>query len=1073
MNTDEWNSRLFVELVQQVGTPGDPLFLYVDEDVLAKCTDGQLGPTEAVEDFCNAFNTASSAARFASAARSARRWELGGFEGPPPHMDTLAMTVLAATTRPPLGFEGNIYARQRELLGIRDLDGGAPAGYADYVPGLWNAWNRWLQGPGANYGLTTASPAHFRFQGFARSQSFIRPRDKEDIYEYFAQEPYSSSSIPSPSDLLEGLQGWLKRRPSRNPRLLIRACDDDYRDEFHAFLPTSLAFWQGEKELAQQRHDLSGRLLWNPETDHLEIVVNIREVRGLAGEEVQLLDAEPYTVTSDDSYLYLYDEVTDESVWFDEAIVAWPLHERLTVSWVPRSSYIFYQLPFFGWVETRNLEPGLPYRILTETDGLPEFERLGVGSHAATANVPGWQWLADSNLHSLSLEALEELEELLHLDTSSSRRPRTTALSDGLPLGSGNRYLEGGEPDIRIGVDSSFERALIDGRDRLGELLPEVTDQQDRRLRLADLVLNPGHHTATILTSAGESNHNFTVVPPERSIGHWHRSESYQRLALSAADRGQIGFASYNIPTWTSASLVLRPGSSAFAIASNGEAFVVSTNSVAPEWLQLTGFGNEGEIETFLETSEIFLPDASQPYDLIYRRSTKSKWVVRSHPSRKPGDRFTATKTTPAQALSPALVEFLMADPKSIDTDNEAGLSNLRQSILNARAARGSTPSPLRPLPVTTHREPQPQRFDLSPGPSTAANPFNDFLDWMSEQDAGYCSLAKAKSVFGWLWSRSYPSTNEPEFTFDVLRRLQDLGHVHVDKAGRRLWIAPTVLGTLPNARSLRVLAGSRAIEFVAKLRSGDDDTAGAATSNLLQNMTFHELHQTDLTGIPIGPDIVYVQLASGSELEDHQSAAFEALGVAIETNLSVRVISSLPRLSDRIDGRVLAEIPLKSRLHTWQERQGTTSRGRWCEISRLPEEDGHFLKVNTGHSTRYAWWDSERGTLSPIDWAYGRWAFEASRSRRQLIFHKAASRQLLVAAHVPLPAEVSMALVARTGTLPRKARIRELTKAPSLALGDYNVFENISIPFAAAIADVLGQRRGPLMETNVELSFE
>lgn len=1068
MNTDEWNSRLLVELVQQVGTPGDPLFLYVDDDVLAKCTDGQLSPDLAIADFCKAFNTASCEERFASAARSARRWEMGGFQGSPPHVDALAMTVLAVTTRPPLGFEGNVYARQRELLGIRDLEGGAPEGYVDYVPGLWKTWNRWLEGPGAHFGRPTAiAPRHYSNQGFARSQSIIRPRDKEDIYEFFEQDAASLAAISSPLALLDGLTHWLERRPSRNPRLLARVSDDDYRDEFCAFLPTSLAFWNSEKELAQESQDLVGLLLWNPETDHLEIVVNIRDVRGLTGEEVQLLNAEPYTVTADDSYLYLYDEATDESIWFEDAITAWPLHERLTVSWRPRSSYLFSEVSFFGWVEAGEIESGRQYRILTETDNLEDFERLGVGGQVQIAIVSGWAWLIGVDLEKCPPESVSTLEELLCLDTSASRRPRASTLSDGLPLGSGNRYFEGGEPDIRIGIDDSFERARVDGRDRLDELLPGLANHQHRRLRLADLALNPGQHTATVLTLFGECHHNFTVLAPKRGAGHWHLDESYQRLASVESGQGQVGLASSQLPQSSSTSLIFRPGSCAFAIAASGEAFVVSTNTVAPEWLESAGFGDEGEIETFLETSEIFLPDPSQPFVLVYRRSSKSDWVVTSHPSRKPDDRFPATRTSSARVLPPALLEFLMADAASINSHDMGGLPRLRKSILNARASGGAS-APMNTAPVKIRRSPRGRRLDLAPGPSTSPNPFNDFLDWMSEQDEGYCSVSKARMVFNWLWMRSYPSVEEPEFTFDVLRRLQDLGHVHVEKATRRLWITPTVLSTLPNAHSLRVLAGSRAIEFVAKLKSGDDDTADAATSTLLQNMTFHELHQIDTNGIPLGPDIMYLQLASNLETEGVRSSPFEALGIALEDNLSVRMIASLPSLKDRISGRLSTEIPLKSRLHAWQEQPGSSSRGRWRETSRLPEAGEHFLKVNTGYSTRYTWWNAQTGNLSPIDWAYGRWAFEASRHQGHSLFHKAASRQLLVAAHVPLPLAVSKALVARTGALPRKTSIRAMAGP-----GVFNVFENISIPFAAAIADVLGQSKGPTFSTDVELSFE
>lgn len=49
MNLQEWNERVFAEVVERVGRPGDPLYFYVDEDVLSSASGGLFSPDEAVD----------------------------------------------------------------------------------------------------------------------------------------------------------------------------------------------------------------------------------------------------------------------------------------------------------------------------------------------------------------------------------------------------------------------------------------------------------------------------------------------------------------------------------------------------------------------------------------------------------------------------------------------------------------------------------------------------------------------------------------------------------------------------------------------------------------------------------------------------------------------------------------------------------------------------------------------------------------------------------------------------------------------------------------------------------------
>lgn len=1048
MKSDEWNGRLFTELVEQVGTPGDPLFLFVDADLLARCTDGQLDPESALDDFCRAFNTTDSGQRFQRAALAAKRWERSSFEGIPPFVDALAMTVLAVTL-PSLGGAGNVYARQRQLLGKTNIWDGVPPGYSEYVPILWTIWNRWLSGAGSRYGEPTASaPKHWANQGYARSQSFMRSRDKDDLYDFFDESDLVSETPIAPETILERLRHWLAAHPTRNARLLSLVTDKDYEGEFLAFLPRSLSFWSGEKELSKEHRELDGLLLWSEENDRLDIVADIRAERGLLGAEVQLIQGDTYTVASDDTYLYLFDEETLAESWFGEPIADWPLTDTVTISWFPQETYVFVHRSFHGWIQVQpaSVMPGSRYRILTQRTNLHAVENLG--GKSCESLIPGWDWVADTRLDNASSETIDEI-----LNRDLTRRVPGAVLTNGLPLGSGNRYLEGGEPDIRIGSDESFRRIEVDGRDRLGELMPVITDERYSIVRLSELHLDPGQHRVTVDTTSKRSSHALTMMAPERKIGHSYRDRDSQVPHMDArAPDSRVSTKRDDEPLG-SESLIFRKGSSAFVVTESGEAFSVRPHPVAPNWLTSAGLIDDGQIECFLETAEIYVPDPQSPgtslaFHLVYRRSTRGRWYVRHVAQRALPEPYTATETALLEQIPPELVEFLATDIQNVTSDaDKSELRAMRQSLLNARA-RSRQPN-TRPVAISRGTA-KTHRWDLGVGPSVQPNPYNEFLEWMSEQEAGYSSILKAQQVFSWLWLRSYPDIQEPNFTYDVVRSLQDLGHVQIDKLSRRLWVAPTVLATIPNSRSLRVLTGSRAIEFQARLRSGDDEDSDERVTQLLQNMTFYELHSSHPGSAPTAPDTVYVQVGSALESGAETVAPrLESLGVRAEWDSSARILRGIPTLRDQLDERLHAELPLKSRLKIWQPPQNAAGHGRWRDLAQLPGNGSHFVRVDTGFSRRYMWWDSAKGSLSNLGWAYGKWAYETSQGRKPLILHKATTRQLLLEVDMPLPLEVSKALVARTGLLPRSARCP--------GYGNFKVFENVSSPLAERVAAILG----------------
>lgn len=1055
MRSDEWNERLFAELVVAVGSEGDPLYLYVDDDVLAKCTDGVMEPQEALEDFRQSFNTTDTADRLKRAARQAREWRAGGYVGTPPYIDALAMTVLAATLSPIGASSSNVYGRQRWLFGMADTGAGIPPGYEDWVPVLWRAWNSWLANEGARFGTSTASAEPpMTNQGWARSQSFIRTRDKHDVYEFF-----ESSAAPlqemSAEQLLEGLTQRLRKHSQRNPKLLARSVDLGYRDEFLAYLPRSLSFWNKESVRATRSQALGAKLLWDKNSFEFDLVVELRSVSGIVGEEVQLVDSSTFTIAAEEKYLYVFGNVTDPILWFSDALVAWPLNSRLTVSWTPRRAYLMEFEALRGWVETTDFSANGQYRILCEDELLLQLEALGVTGRSHTSPIEDWSWIDSPGIPSDNLDLVIALLEI----STEARQPRLTGLMDGLPLGSGNIFLESGEPDVVVttGIPTSIR---VDGVERLLDLPSYVDGQGFERYPISLLALDPGTHQVEIVVEGQNHAHSLRIEAPRGVTGRWLGEEAYLRLAEREPSGEPVGWALV-ARTTTSQSLLFRRGAAAFAVLNDGTTYEIGLDASLPAWVTRLGLTKAGDLDSLLEIQEVRPSAEAQKFTLLYRSGRSSQWRAIDVSLDSVSEDYPATRVRRLSNSTPELVDFIVSD-KVDSTCSSVPLPKLRQAVMNSLA---SSPPPRSPrnalrgdyLPVRPRND-----IELDP---TTSNPFEDFLEWMSELSDGYCSLPKAQRVFEWLWVKSFPGTDVPHFTLVVLQRLQDLGHVHVEKRRRRIWVAPTVLSNVPNGCSLRALAGSRPIEFLDRLRMGDDEAADGPSSDLLQNLTFHRVRQSDASGRPMAPDNVLIQVAVnvGCALDAPAASQYEELAIWTEPNLSSRLIGTIPTMAQRVDGRNQLDVPPRARFYVWQPSLNYLLGGTWRVLDTFPPPNLQFVRISVGFSHHYGWWSEATG-LSDVGWTYGRWLHESHHRDSQLVLFQSKNRQLMVPDALPLPSEVSKALAARTGFLPRLtagAVAPPHRRAPRVV---YRLFENVSQPFAERVVAVLGQSGGAAM---------
>lgn len=1044
MNVDEWNTAIFREAVQKPGRPGDSLFLYVDEDTLAAATGNVLSPSEAVEDFCRAFNVLRPSLQLQRAAHRALLWERDGMKGEPPFVYALAMTVLAVAM-PAIGHSSNVYARQRQLLGLADLSDGIPPGYADHVPTMWDLWNKWLKSEGAAYGAPTAHPGARSYQGWARSQSFIRSVDKEDVLAYF--ETVDPADTPSEADLLDGIREWLQSQPQLNPRLRGRLEDSELSDEFRAFLGSAWETWSRDQGIIRRHLELVARLYWSDEDHRFDLIVDPIDARPLVGREYALLDGSTESLPSLERPFYLTPESANVLDWLGEPIYGWSLSEGIVVNRFETDAVLLQSQPYFGWIEPRDFEPGRRSMVVYRESLRNEVEELGIRGGESLELIPGWVVLRDAVLDEADPDHLRSTFGLAGVKS----RLRSSRLIGGLPLEKGHIFLEQGEPDVLIDDPISVRKVSLNGRDVTEslELVPakgapagndgSSTTEFQSRLRVVELYLDPGRHSVSIERVTGAIHrHDFESVPPRLLKG---RSEG--DLKASASE-------------WSGTTQKPPPSDCRSIPVVDNDAFVASEDGEIvksirmgqglPDWLAEVGVPPHMAGSRLLELAEVESPNG-KPSVVITRsrHSPHETWRVTAlcHPAAERTSKYQLAPLEPGSHIS----AFLVVGDDQIVADERINLRHLRQGIWNHHfrdPERWRRPTAIREQPVPGRQRSNRRNFVVG---RAGENPYNDLLEWLSERSSGRVSVKRASEAFTWLWER-YALQSEPDFA-DVARDLESLGHAMVDRKRQQLWIIPTVMHALPNASAFRVLSGARSELLIAALESGEAEWVTEPTiDKLLMNMIVQPVSPRS-HGDPIAPDTIFVQRATVTqqEVDTIRELGIEPLGI-----LGPAFLMTEPDLPSILENATSLELDPRAHVSVWiPGRNHTNSYGRWRTSQQHESLAYAFVKIVQGRHRLYAGWTKERGYLE-LGWAAGRWWYEsfAGSQRPPVLFHAADSR-LLIAEDMPLTRTLRRALVAHSGLLARSGRIR-----PDGAR--YTVFENIPVESARRVARILGQ---------------
>lgn len=1057
MNLEEWNHAIFEEAVARTGRPGDPLYLYVDEDTLAAAS--KRDPDAAVADFCAAFNRIACGAQLQRANQLARHWELDGCPGRPPFVYALAMTVLAVAM-PPIGGGGNVYARQRQLLGLSDHRAGIPAGYAEQVPALWQRWNRWLENEGRRFGTVTAHPGHLPYQGWARSQSFIRSVDKEDVLAYFETVDVPNDAEVPEERLLQGLRRWLNSTPSLNRKLLSRLHDADLEDEFKSFLRSAWASWSRDVGLARSgpARRVRARLFWDDDSERFDLILDVSEGSHLlAGKEATALDGLPY---QPGPIVYLTPESWEIEQWFDSGVDGWEIAPGIAVEWEPKDVYLLKKVPFAGFVETDvdRTEPG--GIVLFADTAADRVESAHVIGSLSQSPIRGWSWVLGAGLADADIGILLGAE-------LKNRNGRWSCLSGGLPLRRGHVFLERGEPDVVIDRPTEIDSVRVDshGVDLKELVLEQATSMSAAGdevaldgvyravLPLVHMYLDPGDHSVEVRGKDGTTAvHRFTTQAPARARGY-----SLEDLGTPTPPI-PVGL----LTDGGGDALTLRVQREAvFLVAEDGsQHWSIECPRTEPHWLHELGLDEAASDYVYIEVSDLPRP-VPGPLLLVARLRSRPRevWQVVRMESREGSSRLSAR---PMPDGIGALAGFIAASPEDIRSDGNETFKRARQGLMNHRADRRAHQTPR----VSTRENAiaagaARARPDVARGRSDE-NPYNEFLEWLAEREEGRIGYRSAVDAFGWLWRRRM-GTAAPDHR-EVIGLLETLGHVQHDRRRQLVRVAPTLMSSVPGTGGLRVLAGARPVELLEALESGDapPDVDSPRVGRFLQNIEQHWF-SFSRGGAHTAPDALFLR---------HLAASPEHLGDSNELGIDGRVdtvgglLDVLPTMDERLAAAESVHLEPSARVQVWMRGPGISDPiGRWRTIRGVPEAPRMFTKLVGSRQSRYAAWVS--GGFLQMDWVFGRWWYETRVNRRHdLLYFQSNSRELLIAAEMPRPAILLRAMAASSGLPPRTAR----TPGNNVR---YLVFENVTRAASERAAAILGVEIGAGFSTISPLQFE
>lgn len=1007
MKLVEWNEALLSDLRRR-GRTDRRLYLYVDRETLADASG--LDEQQAVDDFCVAFRAARGSRPFAQGARGAERWAARGFEGDPPFVADLSMTVLAVTEEP-VGALHGVYRTQNQLLG-RPADAQAPEGYGEDVPAMWQVWNRWLEGPGHELGRPSARTHDvWTLQGWSRSQGIVRHRDRLTI-EQFVHERGPRVERLDVGELLV----WLRFRGGTGANLLARVERDRGASEIaQEVLDDELERWRRDGARETSERPSRGLLLYDDWSDTFCGAVHIDA--GLVGDVVSLGDGD--TVAVDEHTPTVRVPISGApSAWL-QAGIRHDLTSTRSVTFGGRTAFLFRDEPDLeGRLETDRPASYLPHYVLVHDGRRLEVEAALRASGSAVefrSACRGWSWF-----DGVVLTEHAPLLQVLGFDGSTSPAPIDVSLTGGMRLGRAQQYLCGHEPDAVLPYP--LARLVVDGT------VVGASRAAPPMVRLAELGLSPGEHvveyggeqlTFRTLAFIKERAENDAILRPgQREGATWVFADAQQGISDGP---GLVGACAVGIAVREPV-LLHSPGTDYLVLREDGSLHQVQP--LRPRWLGRHGLDAQG-----LDVDG--LASRIDGAAVVLARTRRTGAVVAA----KCGSVPRAEETIPLVPRPDVVAALVTGPPWTWVGEPADGLA--RTLLARALQWKPATSKPKSAAParhVVT-------RAGVTEG--TRGNPFDEVLTWLSEREHASASREDFMLAWGWVCDK----LGRQDLVGDWRRALQtlaDLGHVEQDFSRGRVLGAPAVAVALPDANGLYLFSGVRPARVLERLDDPDDPDPVVAGGVALTSLEVRT--PVDKAGRPAGPAAIYI--AMEPRHVDRVRSAYERLGVRLHGCTARWLLETAPTLDRTLrTGQRFSHAP-GSDAHLYAHTQGV-----WQWVRTHHTDDHGMFRFRQGHRSVFAWRPASGADLVEVEPAAGRWLARRAVERDPVVHERFADR-LFVAEELSPPAILRRALTLRSGMPAYEFRCQFVGGRFGARMRAY---ENVDAGTARRVAEILG----------------
>ena len=492
ISLEDWRDLLFKHLVKS-GKANRPLLLYTDSEILGEISG--LSPIDAQKSFSQAFlkhyQNGILDTPFENAIAEALEWpNSDNFKSgdSPEILPLLVLCVISVTDQSPSPGQ-SVYSLLHKLMGVNEKLG-KPAGY-ESMPQIWENWNSWLRTFGSKFGKPSARViGHYALQGFARSQGFIRRRERVLLTDFFSDCDLDPEAIYHENYLLSMFKSWLRNQGRRSLvfyEKIFESGDSSTEEIFKEILQHEFDNWDGLTENELGSASLMGYLAKSDFGNEWEIICAVQ--KQLIGLDIDLGEG-PTKIEESWPYVSV-EQVSQKSL---PGILAkgttLNLSPELTIKAGRRSHFLFNYRKFGydGMVEERNPQLMVTYLLLVEEKSL-ESMCEALAAHAAIFSDPTYledlRYFQFDNVVFTKTKPIDEIKLKFNFVVSS---PPDLVLKGGLRVGRDqyeDKYppylvLPFGDPqDLYLNnhkIDISGDGAAVRfSQDLLKEGLNEVT----------------------------------------------------------------------------------------------------------------------------------------------------------------------------------------------------------------------------------------------------------------------------------------------------------------------------------------------------------------------------------------------------------------------------------------------------------------------------------------------------------------------------------------------------------------------------------------------------------------------